>query len=131
VWITVTLLTPPEPETVLLNFYRKVRPDVRGWRAIARRIPDVRATRDLGANTLDWLLGCAMVYLILFGTGKLILQQAASGVGLLVAACAVSTILYRRLMSRNWSEPAQADGAAANTGGEPLLARRAPNPEMF
>ena len=31
VWVTVTLLTSPEPEQVLTRFYRNVRPDVRGW----------------------------------------------------------------------------------------------------
>ncbi len=32
VWLTVTLLTRPEPDEVLVRFYRHVRPDVRGWK---------------------------------------------------------------------------------------------------
>ena len=35
VWVTVTLLTKPEPQGVLTRFYRNVRPDVRGWQQIA------------------------------------------------------------------------------------------------
>src|ERR1700740_233766 len=31
VWIVVTMLTPAEPEEVLVRFYRKVRPQVVGW----------------------------------------------------------------------------------------------------
>ena len=35
VWVTVTLLTKPEPQEVLTRFYRNVRPDVRGWQRVA------------------------------------------------------------------------------------------------
>src|SRR5947209_20627171 len=60
VWIVVTLATAPEPNAVLLSFYRKVRPDVRGWRPVAALASDVAPTRDLGANLIAWLLGCGM-----------------------------------------------------------------------
>src|SRR5205807_3642171 len=36
-WIAVTLLTPPEPESKLREFYRKVRPSALGWRPIAAK----------------------------------------------------------------------------------------------
>lgn len=112
-WIAVTLLTPPESGEVLLQFYRKVRPDVRGWRVVARQAPDVPRTRDLGRSTVDWLLGCAMVYLILFGTGKLILHHAGLGAVLLIAGAAVAATLYARLSSRNWTEPVVSANEAA------------------
>src|SRR5438445_110266 len=60
VWLIVTFATRPEAETVLLSFYKKVRPDVRGWRPVAARAPEVAQTRDLGRNLLSWVLGCAM-----------------------------------------------------------------------
>ena len=104
VWIVVTLLTPAESDEVLLNFYRKVRPDVRGWRAIARRVPEIPQTRDVGRNAIDWVLGCAMVYLILFGTGKLLLHQPALGAVMLAAGCALAIGLYVRLSRRDWSD---------------------------
>jgi hypothetical protein len=89
-WVMVTLLTRPEPEDVLLRFYRKVRPDVRGWGPVARRAGEVAPTRDIEANLVAWALGCAMVYAALFGVGKVLLNQAKIGVGLLIvsAACA-------------------------------------------
>src|SRR3569832_1973883 len=34
-WIVVTLLTPPEPESKLREFYRKVQPATVGWKRIA------------------------------------------------------------------------------------------------
>ena len=103
VWLAVTLLTRSEDDAVLERFYRRVRPDVRGWRAVARRAPDVAPTHDLGTSAGDWLLGCAMVYLILLGTGKLVLHHAALGAVLLVAGVAMAWLLYVRLLRRNWA----------------------------
>ncbi|NIT62096.1 MAG: sodium:proline symporter, partial [Aliifodinibius sp.] len=39
-WITVTLLTQPESEETLLQFYRKVRPGGNLWKPIADKAPD-------------------------------------------------------------------------------------------
>ena len=69
VWLIVTFATKPEPEEVLLKFYRSVRPHVGGWRPVAMLAPDIPPTRDLARNSLSWILGCAMVYLTLFGLG--------------------------------------------------------------
>src|SRR6185312_471359 len=38
VWLTVTFLTPPEPDPVLDRFYRKVRPGGPGWRRVSSRL---------------------------------------------------------------------------------------------
>ncbi len=91
VWVIVTLLTPPEPEQRLVDFYRKVHPDVRGWKPVAKLVSDVAPTRDLGRNLLSWFLGCAMVYLALFGIGKFVLGNHLHGLVLLgfSAACAL------------------------------------------
>jgi solute:Na+ symporter, SSS family len=35
VWLTVTFMTAPEPDTVLQSFYKRVRPGGRGWRRIS------------------------------------------------------------------------------------------------
>src|SRR5207302_11315803 len=71
VWVIVTLLTPPEPQDVLVKFYRQVRPHVTGWKPIAQLAAEVPPTRDLGHNLRAWLLGCTMVYAILLGIVKL------------------------------------------------------------
>jgi len=118
IWLMVTLLTRPESDEVLLKFYRKVRPDVRGWRPIAQRLPELATTRDLGRNAVDWLLGCAMVYLVLFGTGKLILQKPLLGILLLVAGCAIAMALYARLARRDWSDPASEPVVLKNAQAE-------------
>jgi Na+/proline symporter len=112
VWLAVTLLTPAEPFTTLEAFYRLVRPDVRGWLPIAAQLDaaasglePIAHTRDLGRNLTAWLLGCAMVYLCLFGTGKLILHQPAMGFTLLTLSVLSAVALYRNFVASFSQEP--------------------------
>ena len=105
VWIAVTLLTPAEPEELLLRFYRKVRPHAAGWRHIAALAPELPETRDLGKNLLAWALGCAMVYAALFGIGKACLGETATGIAMLALSTACAVLLYRDISRRVTSEP--------------------------
>jgi Na+/proline symporter len=102
VWFIVTLATGPEPDEMLDKFYRKVRPDVRGWGPVAARTPDVQPNRDLGSNLVAWILGCAMVYLALFGAGKVIFREPLLGICLLVGAIVCAALLYREQTKRGW-----------------------------
>ncbi len=106
VWIAVTLLTKPEPQEVLTRFYRNVRPDVRGWQHIADLEPSVPQNRDLGRNLWAWALGCAMVYLCLFGTGKILLRQSGLGAILLFFSAMCAGMLYRGVV-RNFADEAE------------------------
>lgn len=106
VWVTVTLLTSPEPQEVLTRFYRNVRPDVRGWQHIADLEPSVPQNRDLGRNLWAWALGCAMVYLCLFGTGKILLHQSGLGAILLFFSAMCAGMLYRGVV-RNFADEAE------------------------
>jgi TM2 domain-containing membrane protein YozV len=69
---------------------------------MARLAPEVSANRDLGRNLLAWLLGCAMVYLALFGLGKLILNQPGLGIVLLLGAAMCAALLYLDQSRRGW-----------------------------
>jgi Na+/proline symporter len=121
VWLAVTYLTKPEPDAVLLRFYKHVKPDVRGWRPVAALVPDVPQHRDLGSNLWAWALGCAMVYSCLFGTGKLLLNQLGLGVLLLVIAAVCAILLYRGVV-RNFKMEAQEESlpAWAETSPTPI-----------
>ena len=100
VWVLVTLLTPAEPEEVLLRFYRKVRPHAAGWRHIASLAPEIPRVRDLGHNLVAWMLGCAMVYAALFGVGKLCFGETLTATALLGVAMVCAGLLYRDISRR-------------------------------
>jgi solute:Na+ symporter, SSS family len=97
VWVGVTLLTKPESERVLLSFYRKVRPQITGWRPIAALAQEIAETHGLGRNLWRWILGCTMVYSALFGVGKLLLQQRSVGTVLVLVAAACAWQMRREL----------------------------------
>jgi SSS family solute:Na+ symporter len=99
VWVIVTFLTKPEPDSILTSFYRKVRPQVTGWRPIAALAPEVAETHDLGRNLWCWVLGTVMTYCALFGVGKMLLFHYAMGSVLLVVG-AISAWLISRELSR-------------------------------
>jgi Na+/proline symporter len=101
-WLLTTFLTGPENREVLLSFYRLVRPSAALWGPVAREAADVTPQRDGLHNLLDWLAGCAMVYLTLFGVGKLIFGEAASGLLFLLLAVLAGWIVYRDLNRRGW-----------------------------
>ena len=99
VWVAVTLLTPAEPEQTLLDFYRKVRPDVRGWGPVARASGAIEETRDLGTNLLSWLIGCVFVYTALCSIGQLCFGRMGPGL-FLGLVCAASGVALYRLMPK-------------------------------
>jgi Na+/proline symporter len=99
VWLVVTLLTPAEPQQTLVDFYRRVRPDVRGWRPIAKASGLNEATRDLPRNLASWLLGCVFVYTALCSIGQFCFGRI--GLGLVFAlVCLASGVALYRLMPR-------------------------------
>jgi len=102
VWLAVTYLTPPEPESKLLQFYRRVRPGVAGWKQVARLAPEVPASRDGWYNLMDWLLGCLMVYMTLFGIGNLLLRSTSLGIVLLAGAALAGYTIYWDFSRRGW-----------------------------
>ncbi len=102
VWLGVTFLTRPEPLAHLESFYRRVHPAAFGWRPIAARAADVPAVSSGWYNLRAWALGCAMVYLALFATGKLLFGYWTSGLLLAVGAAAAGALLYWDFSRRGW-----------------------------
>jgi Na+/proline symporter len=103
VWLLTTFLTKPEPDEVLLSFYRRTRPSRSGWRRIAALAPDVKVAGDGMWNLLDWFCGCISIYCALFGVGKIILGHTALGSGMLAAGFVAGAIIFWDLSRRGWS----------------------------
>jgi SSS family solute:Na+ symporter len=84
VWLAVTYLTPAEPRENLRAFHRRVRAGGPGWRTVA---PEDGGGSAIGTGLFQWLVGCAVVYLALFGIGGLVLGRRGSGaIAVVVAA---------------------------------------------
>jgi len=102
VWLAVTFLTKPEPKVTLLSFYRRVRPSAALWGPIAREATDIVPVRDGVFNLVDWLCGVAMIYAFLFGAGKIIFGQLATGLVFLAVGLFLGAVIYRDLNRRGW-----------------------------
>jgi hypothetical protein len=101
-WLLVTFSTPPERKEILLAFYRKVRPSAALWGWVAGEAPDVVPVRDGLRNLLDWAAGCVLVYMTLFGVGKLIFGETRLGLLFLALAGAAGVTIYWDLNRRGW-----------------------------
>lgn len=97
VWMVVTYLTRPEPNAMLLSFYRKVRPQVTGWAPIAEQAPEIPQTHDLARNLWRWVLGCVMTYSALLGVGKLLLHHRGLGSAMSLLAILSAWQMFREL----------------------------------
>ena len=103
VWLATTFLTAPEPVEKLVQVYRRVHPWTGGWAPVARQAPEILPTSDTLYNLVDWLCGCVLIYGSLFGIGKIILEEYATGFILLALGLAAGAVIYRDLSRRGWS----------------------------
>jgi SSS family solute:Na+ symporter len=102
IWLLATFLTSPEKAEVLVAFYRRVHPGSLLWGPVARQAADVIPQRDGALNLLDWACGCVLVYMSLFGVGKIIFGQPAAGAGFLALALVAGWMIYHDLNRRGW-----------------------------
>ena len=87
IWVSVTFMTAPEPESKLESFYQRVRPGGPGWRRISDRLGYGGESIPGGALAwTNWLAGIVAVYASLFGIGKLIFGETMTGLIMLVVA---------------------------------------------
>jgi len=103
VWLIVTFATEPESEQTLVAFYRRVHPTVYGWKHVAKLVTELPEVRDLSSNAFDWVMGVILVYGCLFGIGKLVFQQWAWGVLLLLIAGLAGYLIFWDLSRRGWA----------------------------
>ena len=78
-WLIVTYLTPSESTSVLRSFYKKIQPGGPGWAKIveeARKdsedIIEENESWTVPSGIIAMLLGCIMIYSIMFSTGYFI-----------------------------------------------------------
>ena len=109
-WVSVTLVTKPTDQKVLLNFYRKIRPGGPGWKKVLQTAveqgEDVSALTaeqwDVPRSLLKVLFGLFFIYGTLFATGFwLYANYVAAVIATLVAAISGGILL--KLWRKNQS----------------------------
>ncbi len=102
VWLVVTYATAPEAQSTLLKFYRRVQPSPTLWGPVAREASEVKPRRDGFSNLADWFAGCVMIYLALFGVGKILFGQVLLGLVFLAVGALAGAFVYWDLNRRGW-----------------------------
>lgn len=96
-WLIVTLLTPPTEAETLKAFYKRIKPGGPGWKKVRK---DMSAEDGAGASALPYqilamLIGCIMVYSLLFSTGNFLYQNIKEASILLFMAALSAFMLWR------------------------------------
>ncbi|MBN1925170.1 MAG: Na+:solute symporter [Prolixibacteraceae bacterium] len=104
VWIVVTFLTRPTQKDTLLAFYRKVHPGGAGWKNIASELPGVKGDSGYARLFANWILGCFLVILALFGTGKIILGETMRGLIYFALALVAAWLIFRNMSKTGWKK---------------------------
>ncbi len=96
-WIMVTFLTKPVSSARLESFYRKVRPGG-FWGPIAAENKDVICDGLSWSRVGVWLAGCASIFGVLFGSGKLLLNEPGAALILFAVAGLGGLVITRELI---------------------------------
>ncbi len=102
VWIAVTYLTRAEDKVVLQQFYKKIQPGGPGWNKVVDEanaqgveIVDQNEGWSVPSGILAMIVGCVLIYSVMFATGNLIYGEYTKGVVLSLVALISAFILIR------------------------------------
>ena len=101
-WLLITFITPSEDESVLRAFYKKTQPGGPGWAKIVDKaqkegveLLDDNKTWSVPAGIIAMLLGCSMIYSIMFCTGYFIYGNLRLAFPLLALAIVSGYLLIK------------------------------------
>ena len=101
-WLLITFITPSEDESVLRSFYKKTQPGGPGWVKIVGKaqkegveLLDDNKTWSVPAGIIAMLLGCSMIYSIMFCTGYFIYGNLRLAFPLLALAIVSGYLLIK------------------------------------
>ncbi|MGY0391410.1 sodium:solute symporter family protein [Bizionia sp. KMM 8389] len=102
VWLIVTFLTQPENADVLRAFYSKIQPGGPGWNKVVNEaredhveLVDAKAGWSVPSGILAMLVGCALIYSVMFATGYFIYGYYLKAIMLSVAVLIFGFILIK------------------------------------
>ncbi|EPR66193.1 sodium:solute symporter family protein [Cyclobacterium qasimii] len=95
-WVSVTLLTKPEDDEVLVAFYKKVRPASYGWKKLLIKHPEVK--EEVGQLPMEiglMLIASIMVFSALFGVGFWIYGETIPAIIATAITIAGGVLVYK------------------------------------
>jgi hypothetical protein len=104
VWLTVTYLTKPTDNEVLVSFYKKIHPGGVLWRQISDTLPEVKSDSGFGIMFVNWISGVVLVYSLLFGVGNLILSDYLEAIIFIGVGILAGSIIFYNLYKMEWSK---------------------------
>jgi solute:Na+ symporter, SSS family len=101
-WLATTLLTKPESDDTLINFYQRTRPGGPGWRTLRVRaeakgiiLDQVGKKWDMPLQFLCVFIGTIVIYSALFSIGSFVYLKPLNGIILAVVAVAGTWFLFK------------------------------------
>lgn len=102
IWLIVTFITKPEKDEVLFNFYKNTQPGGPGWQEILHRAKETNtliktdySKWSVPSGILAMLVGCVLIYGVLFATGYWIYGQFLKASIVSIVALIAAIILIR------------------------------------
>ncbi len=102
IWVTVTFLTKPDDDEVLFKFYAKIQPGGPGWTAILNKAKasgiEILKTQEkwmVPSGILAMVLGCLLVYGVLFSMGSWIYGNVMLASILTVCSAVAGFLLFK------------------------------------
>ena len=104
VWMIVTFLTRPTETGKLRDFYTKIHPGGIGWRKVSADLPEIKGDSGYGRLIVNYLSGCILVMMSLFGFGKIIFGDILEGIIYLVIGLCAGAMIYINLSKIGWEK---------------------------
>ncbi|MBT8305170.1 MAG: Na+:solute symporter [Bacteroidia bacterium] len=106
VWLTVTFMTRPESKSVLRDFYKKIQPGGPGWNKVLTeaKIDSIELVESnegwsVPSGILAMLVGCVLIYSIMFFTGNMIYGNYVNA-GFLIVSALISGFILTKLWKK-------------------------------
>lgn len=100
-WLIATFLSKPVNSITLEKFYRRVHPGGYGWRAISKLYPEIKSDSGYIRSVINWICGIILVYMFLFGFGKIIFKDYLLGILFIVIGLISGYIIFIDIYSKD------------------------------
>jgi Na+/proline symporter len=106
IWLFATFVTKPESKNVLRDFYKKIQPGGPGWKRVVDQA-EMENVKIVSNSDQNWsvpsgikamILGCVMIYSIMFATGYWIYSEFTYAIPTTFVAIFSGYFLYKAWM---------------------------------